>query len=189
MPLKKTTRAIVLIAALFLFNSGLTYAYDDGFGSAKKIGGKYYTVYYPSQLESSVLIQKLNMSALDSLMAGKSAPYEVGLGDMLDTLFIRVCDILDMHIYSFQGTIKVCENRAHLERIYKDMFGRELNTISFYVNDLNTIYITPDNFKREILGHEMAHAVMSRYFVVPPPVKIHEVLAMYVEYQLRKVGQ
>ncbi|MDD4980579.1 MAG: hypothetical protein PHC54_04830 [Candidatus Omnitrophica bacterium] len=189
MPLKKTARAIVFLAALVLLSSGIAFAYDDGFGSAKKIEGKYFTIYYPSQLESSVLIQKLNMGASDNLMAGKSAPYEVGLADMLDTLFIRVSDILDMHIYSFHGTVKVCENKAQLGRIYKDIVGRELNTVSFFVTDMNTIYIMPDSFKREVLGHEMSHSLMSRYFVVQPPEKIHELLAMYVEYQLRKGSQ
>lgn len=32
----------------------------------------------------------------------------------------------------------------------------------------------------------MGHALMSHYFVVQPSVKIQEVLAGYVEYQLRK---
>jgi hypothetical protein len=37
-----------------------------------------------------------------------------------------------------------------------------------------------------VLGHEIAHAIMSHYFVVLPSEKIQEVLAGFVEYQLRK---
>ena len=38
----------------------------------------------------------------------------------------------------------------------------------------------------KVLGHEIGHAVISHYFVVLPSVKVQEVLAVYVEYQLRK---
>jgi hypothetical protein len=58
--------------------------------------------------------------------------------------------------------------------------------VSFYVYDLNTIYVSAGSFKREVLGHEIAHAVISHYFVVQPPMKAQEVLAGYVEYQLRE---
>jgi hypothetical protein len=60
------------------------------------------------------------------------------------------------------------------------------NTCSFFVNDLNTIYIAADHFDVGVLGHEIAHTVQSHYFVVAAPTKVQEVLAGYVEYQLRK---
>ena len=108
---------------------------------------------------------------------------------MLDVLFTQVCDTLDMQLYSFQGKIKICLDRERLSQIYDDLFRKELQASSFYIYSLNTIYISADSFKREILGHEMAHAIISHYFVVQPSVKIQEVLAGYVEYQLRRTGK
>jgi len=58
--------------------------------------------------------------------------------------------------------------------------------VSFYVNDISAIYISGENFRREILGHEIAHAIINHYFVVSPPIKVQEILAKYIEYQLRK---
>jgi hypothetical protein len=74
-----------------------------------------------------------------------------------------------------------------LAGIYRRLFDRDLGEVkSFYVYELNTIYTSAENFRRGIIGHEIGHAIMSHYFVVQPPVKIQEVLAGYVEYQLRK---
>lgn len=108
------------------------------------------------------------------------------LADMLDGLFSRVCDILDMQLYSYQGTIKICRDGKHLSSVYRQLFNRDTEMAAFYVSELNTIYIDSERFIPAVLGHEIGHAIMCQYFVVPPPVKVSEVLAGYVEYQLRK---
>lgn len=179
------------IAALFLFLSLSTlYAVEDGFGSIRKIEGQHFTVFLALPLDEAALTRKLNISPIEGiLMEGATAGgsgSRLGLASMLDTLFLQVSDILDMHIYSYTGTIKVCRDYSQLKEIYSDLFNSELTRYSFYVAEFNTIYISSESFTREILGHEIAHAIISRYFVVQPPVKIQEVLAGYVEYQLRR---
>jgi hypothetical protein len=186
---------IICLVLLLLPAAGIVYGFDDGFGSARRVEGKYFNIYYAPQVDPAELAQRLNIGAADRVLTGGStekwgSDYEAvsveGLADMVDTLFLRVSDILDMHIYSFNGNIKVCRNEAQLNSIYTELFGRDLESHTLFVADLNTIYTSPDNFTKEVLGHEIAHAIMSRYFVVQPPVKVAEVLAGYVEYQLRK---
>mgnify|MGYP001588875309 CR=1 FL=1 len=181
------------IAALFLFLSlSTSYAVEDGFGTARKVEGEHFTAYFASPLEEAALSRKLNISAAEGIIiggataVGGSHSSDLGLANMLDTLFLQVSDILDMHIYSYTGFIKVCRDNSQLKEIYSNLFNSELNHASFYVAELNTIYISSESFTKEILGHEIAHALISRYFVVQPPVKIQEVLAGYVEYQLRR---
>jgi hypothetical protein len=48
------------------------------------------------------------------------------------------------------------------------------------------VYISYPEMTIGMLGHKIAHAIISHYFVVPPPAKIQEVLAGYVEYSIRK---
>lgn len=190
--IKKTYNKILIVVILSLLSAGISFSYEeDGFDIAKKIEGKHFDIYYEPQLEIASLIQQLNISPSDKILIGRSTNQDffsdAGLSDMVDTLFIQVCDILDMPLYSFRGTIKICQDYEQLDKIYSNLFNKDLQKQrSFYVSDLNTIYISRDSFKREILGHEMAHAIISHYFVVLPPVKIQEVLSMYVEYQLRK---
>jgi hypothetical protein len=185
-------KTIIPAIVVFFLQSGLVFALEieDGFGSAGKIESKHFVVYYTPQVDIAGLVQRLNISPSDRLLAGQAinrgGPYESELAEMLDTLFMQVCDILDMQLYSFQGNIKICQDSGQLNKIYNGLFNRGLTANSFYVYSFNTIYISMPEFKREILGHEIAHAIISHYFVVQPPIKIQEILAQYTEYNLRK---
>lgn len=165
------------------------YAYDDGFGQARKIESEHFTIFYAPKLDEAELIQNLNITQTDRVLAGVDTKQGSlsGLAEMLDILFLRVCDTLDMQLFSFKGNIKICKDYDHLNQVYKSIFDKDLGgMVSFYIYSFNTVYISADSFKREVLGHEIAHAVISHYFVVQPTMKIQEVLAGYVEYQLRK---
>ncbi|MCM8787846.1 MAG: hypothetical protein NC935_07360 [Candidatus Omnitrophica bacterium] len=183
-------RLLVCSLILFFLNLKPSFGIEDGFGSAKKIKSKHFTIYCAQDIEVTTLIQQLDIGSSDKLLAGKPMDEknssQAELADMLDTLFMRVCNILDMPLYSFQGNIKICKDIAQLATIYYNLFNKELHAPSFYVFDFNTIYVSLENFKRQIVGHEIAHAIISRYFVVLPPIKVQEILAGYVEYQLRK---
>jgi hypothetical protein len=184
----------VITAVIFLAVSS-AYGYDDGFGQAKKIETKHFTVYYAPQLDISALADRLNISFSDRILAGdggspRDYSTQPDFAQALDTLFLRVGDILDMNLRAFQSTIKICRDNGQLDSIYTHLFNQSLGEgYSFYSHDLNTIYISEEHFKREVLGHEIAHAIISNYFVVQPPVKASEILARYVEYQLRKDAQ
>jgi len=190
-------RSRLRILLIFLFisssNTVLSYAVDDGFASAGKIEGEHFTIFYAPGVSIAELNQQLDINISDKILSGVpkekafSAEAELALG--LDSLFNRTCDILDMRLYSFHGTIKVCRDYAQLNMIYRDFFNKSLGTRSFYVYSLNTIYTSADNFKLGIIGHEIAHSIISHYFPVLPSTKVQEVLAMYVEYQLKGIGR
>jgi len=189
-------KVIIIAAVLLLAGRAVLSAVDidDGFGSARIIKGEHFTIYYEPDLDIRELIQNLDIYPSDEILTGKairkSDSSERTLADMVDILFRRVCDILDMQLYSFHGNIKVCRDREHVNSIYNNLFDRDLKDYhSFYAYGINTIYISAENFKREVLGHEIAHAVISHYFVVQPSMKVQEVLAGYIEYQLRKTEQ
>lgn len=158
----------------------------DGFGNAKKIESRHFTIYYAPGLDTRELSRRLSLGAADKILSGGALPDD--LGGAVDLLFSRVCDILDMQLYSFHGTLKICCDRKQVDDIYGNLFDKPLAAKhhSFYIYDSNTIYLPAEQFNREVLGHEMGHAVISHYFVVPPSIKIQEVLAVFVEYQLRK---
>ena len=188
MPKIRFGNFITILIVLFFLGLNSACGLDDGFGQAKKIEGEHFITYYAPQLDLFSLAQQLNVTATDKMLVGGPSGVNTDLADMLDTLFLRTCDILDMHLYSFQSNIKICRDYSHLNQVYNNIFNSELSGMSsFYVYGLNTIYVSPESFQRGILGHEIAHAIISHYFVVQPPVKVAEILAGYTEYQLRKV--
>lgn len=194
MAFKKRYYKIILITLILLTGVASAWAIDDGFTDAKKLEGKYTVIDYLPEINTADLVQSLNMRSSDKVLTGapliRKSSDESELAVFLDSLFIQVSDVLDMHLYSLKINIKVCRSMDELKDIYKKMFMVELgNQKSFYVYDSGTIYVSGDSFKREIIGHEMAHAIISHYFVIPAPIKIQEVLAMYVEYNLRRAEQ
>lgn len=189
MPHSKIPKVAISVVLLFL-TASVACAVEDDFSPVQKIASNYFRVYSALPVDEANLAQKLNISPAERILVGDALagtkPSSVGLAGMLDTLFLRVSDILNIHIYSFTSTIKICRDYNQLKDIYYGFFNADLNQYSFYVFNLNTIYIPLEYFTKEILGHEIAHAIINQYFVVQPPVKIQEILAGYVEYQLRK---
>ena len=184
---KKILFSLVFFCFSILNFINLSLAQDDNFGSGKVFETTHFTVIYSPQLEISDLQQKLNFGNKDLLLSISPPNKQPNLGTILDALFNRVCNILDMNLFSYHGTIKICDRQTKLNTIYQHIFDKDLGGMrSFYIYSLNTIYLSADNFSCEIVGHEIAHAVISHYFVVTPSTKIQEVLAGYAEYQLRK---
>ncbi|MCX5692194.1 MAG: hypothetical protein NTX47_00685 [Candidatus Omnitrophica bacterium] len=189
--MKKIAISIALfsyVAAGSLFAAEI----EDSFGSAKKIESKYFTIHYLQQIDISKLSQQLNITTADKILAGRNIDDDIasehGIAGMIDILYSLVGDMVDMHVYNFKGNIKICLDQAQLNNIYRNLFDKDLLSymVSFYVNDTSTIYISEENFRREVLGHEIAHAIINHYFVVSPPIKVQEILSKYIEYQLRK---
>lgn len=181
-----------LIACLFwVLIPALGFAADDGFGAASKIDTEHFTIYYKPGVDINNLISQLFVSPTDQALTNQkvdtSSP-QAQLSSMVEVLFARASDVLDMHIYSLKANIKIFATQQDLTNFYNDLFHAHVpcTGYGFYLDDTRSIYMSAENFRREILGHEMGHAIMSRYFVVQPSVRIQEVLAGYIEYQLRK---
>ena len=167
-------------------------ATDDGFGSsAQVIPSQHFSVYIKPDVDVHKLLEQMSVSPTDQKLVGQDvdrSSADKELGSTLDVLLSRACDVLDMRLYSFKGNIKIFATQEQLQNFFNTKFHTKLpcTGVAFYMFDYNSIYISAENFRREVLGHEMGHAVMSNYFVVQPSEKIQEVLAGYVEYQLRK---
>jgi hypothetical protein len=177
---------IVIIAVFLSSIFSSAYAADDGFGSARKIESQHFVIFYAPQLDPYSLLEKLNIGPTDLVLSEGPSVKGDSLVVALDALYNIVMQALDMNLYSLQGNIKICNDKNHLSSVYESIFDRQLKASSFYINEYNTIYISADDFTKEILGHEIAHMIISHYFVVQPPQKVAEILAGYVEYQLRK---
>ncbi len=181
-----------VIACLFLVLApALVCAADDGFGTATKIDTDHFTIYYKSGVDINALINQLYVSPTDQILTNQtvnaSSP-QAQLSSMVEVIFARASDVLDMHIYSLKANIKIFATQQDLTDFYNNLFHARIpcTGFGFYLDDERSIYMSAERFRREILGHEMGHAIMSRYFVVQPSVRIQEVLAGYIEYQLRK---
>ena len=165
---------------------------NDGFNGTSKMEGEHLTIEYFNDVDPSFLNEIFRISPMDEQLTNlkiDKTSIQKEILSKLEIVFNRASDLMDMHIYSFKGSIKVFANHQQLQDFFNTLFKNSslpCTGYAFYSEKYNSIYISADHFKREILGHELGHAIMSRYFVVQPSVKIQEVLAGYIEYQLKK---
>ena len=159
------------------------------------VESKYFAVYGDEDFNITSFLSRLHFDYflhLDNILGASGPQKGAGteektiLTKTMDAIFLEVSDILAIHMYSFQGTIKVMRDRDEVNRAFKKIFKRDFGERSFYLHPQNILYISFADLTLGMLGHEIAHAIMAHYFVVPPPVKIQEVLSGYVEYNLRK---
>ncbi len=182
----------ILAICLCLLAPALAFgATDDGFGASTRVDSEHFLIYYKPRVDINQLIDQLKISKTDEILTDQvvnRTSAQLQLSSMVEVLFARACDILDMHVYSLKANIKIFATQKDLTDYYNNLFHAHLpcTGFGFYLDDTRSIYLSAENFRREVLGHEMGHAVMSRYFVVQPSGRIQEVLAGYVEYQLRK---
>jgi len=186
--------AICLCLALLSPGAAFARPLDDGFSAAKTVEARKFVVQIASGIDEGALVQSLDIGPSHKILAGQPLDgvsfSPDSLGDLLDALFIWAGNVLDMQLYSFRGTIKVVRSSPELGVVYQKLYGQEGRPQkAFYVYEVNTLYVSAEDFTKEIIGHEMAHAIVSNFFVVQPPEKVAEVLSGYIEFQLRKISK
>ena len=117
--------------------------------------------------------------------AAEGAPAD-RLARTVDALYAEASDILGIHVYSFHGNLKFYPDHAALNEIFQNYFHEDFPQYSFYLHERATLYSSLPDLTLGMLGHEIAHAIISHYFVIPPPARVQEILSGYVEYNLRK---
>ncbi len=181
------TLFIICVLSLSL-SYGRDIAVDDGFKTARKIESRYFDIYIENGIDLQTLVMKLSVPPAIKSIIKEPIPFSdfYTLPDQLDTLFLAVSEIMDIKLKKFKCKIKICKNASRLSNIATMLFGQEVQPGGFYVSSIDTLYVDAEYVNIHILGHELSHAIQVHYFVVPPPAKIQEILAGYVEYQFRK---
>ncbi len=180
-------RYIILSALVTLFISNYAFPQEENLQLITK--SKYFSVYSYPGLEVNSLLNTLDFNYFlqpDSLTKSGDKGALKLLADTLDALYLEVSDILDIHIYSFHGDIKIVRTQSDVSSIFSKYFNQSFPERSFYLHERNTIYIVFPGLTLGMLGHEISHSIISHYFVIPPPAKMQEILCGYVEYGLRK---
>ena len=161
---------------------------DDGFEFSRHVKSRYFTIYLKDGVDTDRLAMRIAVPAgLQTVIRSSTQSYAGSrFEDQVDLLYLAVSELLETKLKQFQSSMKVGENAEGLTAVSESLFGRPIKSGGFYVVALDCLYVDSENISLYVLGHEMAHAVMTKYFVVPPPERIQEVMAGYVEYELRK---
>ncbi|MBZ0167484.1 MAG: hypothetical protein K8I00_11815, partial [Candidatus Omnitrophica bacterium] len=118
---------------------------------------------------------------------------KVDLG--MDRVLDQAAEVLGLSMQDFECRVEVFPTDVALKKKLDDLFGIKKGDRAvyfhreypaFYYHATNTIYLSLESASLGVIGHEMTHALISKYFVVPPTERIQEILAGYVEFSLKK---
>ena len=157
--------------------------------NAANVDSRYFTIDINRQTDVARLLKVLNVDyflQFENIFTKSSNNPNDILAKSMDAVFLEIANILSIQLYDVKISMKIFANQSQLSDEFQRIFGTGFTEPAFYSHELNTIFISADNATLGVIGHEITHAVISHYFVVPPPPKIQEVLSGYVEYSLRK---
>ncbi|MDZ4165695.1 MAG: hypothetical protein U1C55_11270 [Smithellaceae bacterium] len=102
----------------------------------------------------------------------------------VDKIVDTVCSILDMRPLNLRFNVVLYKTQAEVTAAFKGLGGPGAAPLAFYSHGNRNIFLAIDSINDRILAHEIAHAVICIYFGVPPPERMQEVLAQYVDKHL-----
>jgi hypothetical protein len=150
---------------------------------------RFCTVFYEKGVSLEAINRRIKLRFSDSynprgFRRNAGLSIEEILSEKLDSIFAKVEDILDMYPSRIRLTINIYKTRSGLDEAYREIFNEPNQADSFYIHKTNTIYTLESDINQKILAHEMAHCIIDHYFVILPPRKIQEILAVYADVHL-----
>jgi hypothetical protein len=180
---------LTLFAILWtLILAGGAYSQD---GTGRKLfSTRFCTVFCEEGVDIKTVNKRLNLSFSDfySPRGFKQRPdlsIEDMISDKIDAIFNRAEEILDMYPAKIHVAINIYKTQKELNEVYEGFFHEPNTAPSFYIYKTNAIYTVESAINENILAHEMAHCIIDHYFVILPPKKIQEMLAVYVDVHLK----
>lgn len=104
----------------------------------------------------------------------------------VDSITDAVIRILDMRPVELNFSIRIYPSQADLDILYRRMGMMTAAPPAFYSDSSKSISVSLENISARILAHEIAHAVICAYFGSPPPRRMQEILAQYVDEHLEE---
>ncbi|MEE8185117.1 MAG: hypothetical protein V3T96_01795 [Thermodesulfobacteriota bacterium] len=142
---------------------------------------QYATIYYTQEDELYSFAKRITASRSPTTTYKRN---QVFIKNKIDRIVYRVKVILDMHPADFHFSIYLYNTYRDLQEVYRGMDVMGKMPIAFYSHRLKAIYISLENLNDGVFAHEVAHAVINAYFGTPPPLRMQEILAQYVDKHL-----
>jgi hypothetical protein len=99
-------------------------------------------------------------------------------------IYLRVQNLLNMHSAIQNSlTIRIFHDYNKIRAALSNALHSDAP--AYYNHRLKTLFISENKIDEYILAHELAHVIISNYFLIEPPVKTQEILAIYCDSHLK----
>ena len=170
---QKTTATIYVLLLSLLFTSS---------ACAFELSTRYATIIYIKKNQLQEFNDNVFLGSLSYLTRRKRAvTVEDEVKNKLDTILEKVESTLEVYPSKIRLRVILLDSEDDVRKAYARLYGKSRDFVAFYSPREKTLYLSLRNVTLGLLAHELAHVVIDHYFGISPPVKIHEVLAQYVE--------
>jgi len=102
----------------------------------------------------------------------------------VDGIVEAVQRLLDMHPPNLHLSIYIYKNQAELNTAYHRLGLTGAAPPAFYAHLTESVSLSLDTITNGMLAHEIAHAIICFHFGAPPPMRMQEILAQFVDKHL-----
>ena len=145
----------------------------------KKIDTQHTIIYYQCFKDLEEFNKKVNFSA-----PIKKSGLANSISDEIDALFKRSQQLLGMHGFVNKIKVKIFKNKQQLDDAYFRTYKKDADARAWYTHERLTVFIQLNDLHKGMLAHELAHAIIDHYMIIPPPEETAEILAGYVDIHL-----
>ncbi len=141
-----------------------------------KIDTKHTFIYYQCLKDLENFNRKINFKT-----SQESFDIANSVSDKIDAIFKKSQQLLGMQGFVNKITIKIFKNKQQLDRAYFKIYKKDSNSRAWYTHEKLTVFIQLNDIHRGMIAHELAHAIIDHYLIIPPPKETAEILARYVD--------
>ena len=149
-----------------------------------------------SQLQSRYVILHCNSRELlrdfnDNVDLGRKLRYQIRNKNIvtiedevlskLDTIMEKAEVVLDMFPKNLKIQVVLLATADDVSQVFARKYKKRAQHIAFYSLSEDTIYISVEDSRLEVIAHEIGHAIVDHYFSERPPYNIHELMAQFAE--------
>lgn len=150
---------------------------------AEEVKSRYATLLYSSQELLNDFNEEIELGRKLSAFVRKTniVTVEDEILAKIDTIIEKAETILEMFPDQLHIRIVLLASAGDVARVFKEKYGKNVNYVAFYSLSEDTIYISVEDARLEVLAHEIGHAIVDHYFKVRAPYNVHELMAQFVE--------
>ena len=150
--------------------------------SAGEIKTQYASVSYEKDEMLQTFNKRLYMGGFRFLLNEKRPlTVEDEVKNKIDLVTVKAEEILEMFPPHLQYSMTLLENMDQVRDMFMKFHNLDWKRPGLYSPVNDTVYLSVKNSNLKVVAHEIGHVVVNKYFKVRPPVKIHELLAQFVE--------
>lgn len=149
--------------------------------AAQTLTTQYTMIYFAEQADLDRFLRSIGGGGI----FGGSADDGNLVRKRIDGIIEQVMDILDMRPQHMRITVFLVRGLGNVEAAYHGSGQLGPAPPAFYDHSSQNITVSVDDVTEGMLAHEIAHAVICHHFRTPPPRKMQEILAQYVDRHLK----